>query len=325
MRNFRPQYQKPDLFQFIDNVSFVQGKHSLRAGVESRRKNNTFLDSNRTIPSYTFNGNYTSESIADLLLGEVYQFDANTQAVVEQLQNVWSAFFQDDWKAARNLTVNLGPRYDYTTPYYGARPNTNINFDPKTGQLVSARNPTDYTINPDFKDLGPRLGIAWQILPKRLVLRGGYGIFYSGEDMTGSNINLPLNPPQLIPITIIRQGTTGPAPFLISDPIPPTLFDTYDTSIVSLRAREKDHRSALIQQFNVALQFLLPQTSPSRSRTSAIAGTACCRFTRSTRRHSAWMAASPKIDRIRSGRRSIWVPRARGDGTTRCRRSSKNV
>jgi hypothetical protein len=260
VRNFRPQYQKPDLFQFVDNLSFVRGAHSLRAGIESRRKNNTFLDSNRTVPAYTFNGNFTSEALADLLIGQVYQFDANTQAVVEQSQNAWAGFVQDDWKVARNFTVNLGLRYEYVTPYYGARPNVNINFDPKTGQLITAKNPADYLVNPDKNNFGPRIGLAWQIVPKKLVLRGGYGIFYSGEDMSGSDVNLPLNPPQLIPVTIIRQGT-GPAPFLLSDPIPSGIFDNYNTSIVSLRAREKDYHAALIQQFNAALQVLLPLTS----------------------------------------------------------------
>ncbi|HJZ96816.1 MAG TPA: TonB-dependent receptor [Candidatus Solibacter sp.] len=260
VRNFRPQYQKPSLFQFIDNISLTRGAHSLRAGFETRQKNNTFLDSQRTVPAYTFNANYTSEALADLLLGEVYQFDANTQAVVEQIQKVYSAFFQDDWKVARNFTLNLGLRYDYTTPFYGARPNMNINFDPKTGQLVYAKNPTDYTVATDHKDFGPRIGLAWQIKPNKIVMRGGYGIFYSGEDMSGSDVNLPLNPPQLTPVTIIRQGT-GPAPFLLSQPIPSGIFDNYDTTIISLRAREADYKSALIQQFNVALQFLLPMKS----------------------------------------------------------------
>ncbi|MBS1855460.1 MAG: TonB-dependent receptor [Acidobacteria bacterium] len=260
VRNFRPQYQKPDLFQFIDNVSFVRGAHSLRAGVETRRKNDSFLDSARTIPAYTFNGNYTTESMADLLLGQVYQFDANTQAVVEQLQNAWAGFVQDDWKIARNFTLNLGLRYEYETPYYGARPNMNINFDPGTGQLVKASNPTDYLVNPDKRDWAPRIGLAWQILPGKLVARGGYGIFYSGEDMSGSDVSLPLNPPQLTPVTIVRQGT-GPAPFLLSDPIPPGIFNNYNTTIVSLRAREKNYHAALIQQFNLALQYLLPSQS----------------------------------------------------------------
>ena len=260
VRNFRPQFQKPEVFQFVDTVSWVRGKHSLRAGIEARRKNDSFLDSNRTVPAYTFNGNFTGEPMADLLLGQTYQFDANSQAIVEQLQNAWSGFLQDDWKVLPNLTLNLGLRYEYTTPYYGADPNKNINFDLKTGQLVSAKNPTDYTVNPDYKDFGPRLGIAWQVIPSKLVLRGGYGVFYSGEDMSGSDVSLPLNPPQLVPVTLVRAGS-GPSPLLISDPIPGGLFNNYNSSIISLRAREADYHSALVQQFNLAAQVLLPLNS----------------------------------------------------------------
>jgi hypothetical protein len=260
VRNFRPQYQKPDLFQFVDNLSVVHGAHSVRAGFETRQKNNTFLDSNRTVPAYTFNGNFTTEAMADLLMGSVYQFDANTQVVVEQLQKAYAGYVQDDWKVSRNVTLNLGMRYEYTTPYYGARPNMNINFDFKTGRLVTARNPSDYTVNADHTNFGPRLGVAWQIKPQKVVLRAGYGIFYSGEDMSGSDISLPLNPPQLTPVTLIRVGT-GPPPLRLSDTIPSNLFDSYNTSIISLRAREKDYHAARIQQFNVAIQFLLPLKS----------------------------------------------------------------
>jgi len=42
VRNFRPQFQQPELFQLIDNLSIVRGKHSIRSGFETRQKNNSF-------------------------------------------------------------------------------------------------------------------------------------------------------------------------------------------------------------------------------------------------------------------------------------------
>jgi len=55
-----------------------------------RQKNKQLPGFQPHVPAYTFNGNFTSESIADLLTGNVYQFDSNTQAVVEQTtENRW--------------------------------------------------------------------------------------------------------------------------------------------------------------------------------------------------------------------------------------------
>jgi len=259
-RNFRPQHQQPILFQFIESLSISRGAHSIRAGFETRQKNDLFLDSNRTVPDYVFGGRFTGEALADMLLGETQQFDANTQAEVEQLQKAYAGYVQDDWKVAPSFTLNIGLRYEYTTPYYGASPNRNINFDFKTGQIILAKNPADYLVTPDHSNVGPRLGAAWQVLPGKLVLRGGYGLFYSGEDISGSDVNLPENPPQLIPITLAQVGT-GPAPFKLSDPVPSGIFDSYNSSIVSLRAREPDYRAARVQQFNIAMQYLLPLKS----------------------------------------------------------------
>ncbi len=165
----------------------------------------------RTVPAYTFGGRFTGEAAGDLLTGYVQQLDANTQTVVQQLQKAYAVFVQDDFKILPTLTLNLGLRYEYTTPYYAASPNRNINFDPKTGQLVYPKNGTDYLVNADHSNIGPRVGIAWQLVPRQVVLRAGYGMFFSGEDIFGSDINLPLNPPQLIPITLQQQGNTGRA------------------------------------------------------------------------------------------------------------------
>jgi hypothetical protein len=257
-RNFRPQFQEPHLFQLLESLSVSRGAHSIRLGFETRQKNNRFLDSQRTVPAYTFGGRFTGEAMADLLVGYLQQFDANTQAVVEQLQKAYAGYVQDDWKVAPALALNLGLRYEYTTPFYGNSPNRNINFDFKTGQLIYAQKPTDYLVKPDHSNIGPRLGAAWQIFPDKLVLRTGYGLFFSGEDISGSDVNLPLNPPQLTPITLAQVGTTGPPPFKLSDPVPSGIFQNYNTNIISLRARETDFHAARVQQFNVALQYLLP-------------------------------------------------------------------
>ncbi len=100
-RNFRPQHQQPILFQLLESLSISRGPHSIRAGFETRQKNDLFLDSNRTVPDYVFGGRFTGEALADLLVGQLQQFDANTQAEVEQIQKAYAGYVQDDWKLKR--------------------------------------------------------------------------------------------------------------------------------------------------------------------------------------------------------------------------------
>jgi len=253
-RNFRPQFQRPYLNQFIDSFSMTLGRHFIRTGAEVRLKDNTFIDITRRTPAYNVTGGYTGDSMADLLLGLPDAVILNTVPDVNQLQQAYSFFFQDDWKVSRTFTANLGLRYEYTTPFYGNGKNKNVNFDPRTGGLVFASDDDKYLTTPDKNNFGPRLGMAWQIVPERLVLRAGYGIFYNTEDIYGSEANLPLNPPQLIQARLQRVGT-GAAPIRLSDPIPSGVLSAYDSRTVSLRTREFDQRSGLIQQWNIAMQF----------------------------------------------------------------------
>jgi hypothetical protein len=258
-RGFRPQYQKPSLYQVLDSVSIVRGQHNMKVGFETRQKSNTNLNSNRTTPEYDFNGNFTGEALADMLTGQVYQFIANTQEVEEILQKAYAVYFQDDWKVAPSLTLNLGLRWEYETPFYGAAPNENINFNFQTGQQITGTGPTDYLVNPDHLDFAPRIGAAWQILPNKLVLRSGFGIFYSGEDISGSDVDLAANPPNVTPITL-TQVSSGPPVLTLSQPVPSNIL-TSSTSLLSLTAREQNYHAARIYQFNAALQYQLPGQS----------------------------------------------------------------
>ena len=258
-RNFRPQFQKPHLYGILDNISLSKGRHTLRMGFEVRSKSDNFVDIQRRTPLYRFRGKFTGDPLGDLFLGLDDQFTINSVPVVTQLQQVWAGYVQDDWKVTPRLTVNLGLRYEYATPYYGDSPNRNINFDFTQGQLVRATGSNKYLVNPDKQDWGPRLGVAYQLLPNRFVLRAGYGIFYNGEDIFGSDTNLPLNPPQLVSVTLNSQGSMSP--LKISDPIPDNILTQFDPSTLNLRAREKNWKTPRVQQYNVALQVSLPAKS----------------------------------------------------------------
>jgi hypothetical protein len=261
-RNFRPQFQRPYLNQIVDAVSIQAGRHFLRTGLELRFKDNTFIDITRRTPAYSFQGRYTNDGMADLLLGFPEAVQLNTVPEVNQLQRAMSFFVQDDFKFSPTVTFNLGMRYEYTTPFYGNGKNVNVNFNPSNqGLLIAGRDGNDkYLVTPDRNNFGPRLGVAWQIVPERVVLRGGYGIFYNSEDFYGSEANLPLNPPQLIQATLIRVGT-GPAPVRVQDPIPQGVLSNFDSRLVALRTREREQRSGLIQQWNVATQFQVSRAS----------------------------------------------------------------
>ncbi len=253
-RNFRPQFQTPKLHQIIDTVSLNASKHFLRSGFELRLKDNSFVDVTRRSPAYNFQGRFTNDAMGDLLLGFPESVQLNTVPEVKQLQEAYSFFLQDDFKLSRTLTLNLGLRYEYTTPFYGSGKNKNINFNPATGALVFASDKDKYLTTPDKNNFGPRLGVAWQALPEKLVVRAGYGLFYNTEDIYGSEANLPLNPPQLIQPTLLRVGT-GPAPLRLSDALPSGVLSNFDSRTIGLRTREQAQRSGRIQQFNLALQY----------------------------------------------------------------------
>jgi hypothetical protein len=149
----------------------------------------------------------------------------------------------------------MGLRYEYTTPYYGSGDNENVNFDFNTGQLVFASGDDKYLMDTDRNNFAPRLGVAWQATPERVVVRGGFGVFYSMEDMRGSEGIIALNPPALIQASLV--GTGNNSPIGLSDPFPANLLANYDPSTVSVKARERDQQAATIYQWNVATEVLL--------------------------------------------------------------------
>jgi outer membrane receptor protein involved in Fe transport len=211
---------------------------------------NEYFDVAPTRGNLTFNGSFTNNAFADFLLG--YSQRAQLTNVYVVNQRLWSTsfFVQDDWKATDALTVNLGLRYDFTTPPYDAN-NQMANFDPTgAGSLYFASDGSladRALVEPDKNNFSPRVGLVYK-LGDRTILRGGYGTFYNQFERAGSEDQLALNPPGLRNIDITATGNTNPVLFL-RDGFPSDFLDRLVIGNLMLRAADPKAPRTRVQQF----------------------------------------------------------------------------
>jgi hypothetical protein len=204
---------------------------------------------------------------------------------------VWegSGFVQDDYRIGRSLTVNLGVRYE-RLGLFSDELGRNSSFDvnkanagpPPSGSLdgyIVASNfsaalpPGVIRVNNKFGNYGegqnaiaPRIGFAWQILPttSRLVLRGGYGMYYSrptGQVSTESVLAAPFSLTR-ISTGLANAAATFEAPFAQPFPTPASfpLFVPYSsTTKSSVNALAPNFRPAIVQQFSLNTQVEVHQ------------------------------------------------------------------
>src|SRR3989441_5755438 len=159
--------------QFSDSLSYVVGKHTLKFGVtviqrhiESLQsdlgKGFYFHDDFTATPGKTPAAGRTGYEVAEMLIGRTSFTTAAFVTPTTAISYEQGFFAQDDWRAGRRLTLNLGLRYDVLTPPYEAN-NKLANFDPTTQKLiVGGQNGVPRsTVNTDRNNFGPRLGFAY--------------------------------------------------------------------------------------------------------------------------------------------------------------------
>lgn len=191
-----------------DSVSWTHGAHSIRVGFDWRSFQYSLSDRSHESPNLSFsngqtgftpaNGNATGDPFASFLLGAVQEASYAVIAVQPRfIQNYYAGYVQDDYKVRRNLMLNIGLRYDVETPRHEAHsfqsvfsptaPNSGTTTIPISPSIPGALIFGQPAIAADtyYKDFGPRLGFAYapdNLFGKlgKMVLRGGYGIFYAG-------------------------------------------------------------------------------------------------------------------------------------------------
>ena len=180
------------------HVTWLRGSHSIKSGTDYLFQYFNIFRPERPSGTYDFGRAFTQgpnptassatsgHGAATFLLGAPTGGSFSDDPSLATSQRYYSFYLQDDWKALRNLTVNLGLRWEYQAPWTD-RFNQLGYFDPDfTDPLTKQKgllrftgrdgNPRHQTA-PDRNNFAPRVGLAWQVRPK-MVIRAGYGMFY---------------------------------------------------------------------------------------------------------------------------------------------------
>jgi hypothetical protein len=248
--------------QVLDNFSYVSGRHAWKFGFDHRRTEFNFRQGNSSQGSLTYNGVFTNDpntraggnAFADFLLGYPASSSIGSPLAPGSRVRNYSAFAQDDWRVSSRLTLNLGVRYEYTTPVFDVN-NRLANFNLPANALVFAQpgGIEDRSLaNPDRNNFAPRFGLAYQVASKTVV-RAGYGMFYTLED-SGYSV-WSNNPPFSIVVGLTSDQinpSTSPRPSVGFPPV--TAGTTLGGRFLNINARPTNFPAAYSQQWNVSVE-----------------------------------------------------------------------
>jgi hypothetical protein len=261
-----PIYRRENTFQYLDNMTYTVGKHTLKWGADFRRRQLTIYQTNQGNGRFNFSPALTDsrqpagsggDSMASFLLGygTLIAHDYTMNWPGERGLEV-GTYFADDWRVTKNLTLNIGLRWDYFSPYSEVA-NRWANFNVATAKIdVAGRNGVDkyVGIEPYYKNFGPRFGFAYQVLT-HTVIRGGFGLFYNPTGSEGGSLRLFRQLPFGSTLSI-SPGDINPGQ-RVSDgfpPLQPINFALADNPTGAMFAVDHRFRPSYAQQFNFTVE-----------------------------------------------------------------------
>lgn len=262
--SFQPNIKNTRTFQILENVSWIRGNHSFKFGADVRFDRSDITGSQHARGIFNFNGKFTGVSFGDFLLGQLNTGLLRTQSLGDLRFQSWMFHAQDDWKVTPNLTLNLGLRYELTSPWFDSQNRMNkiiLEPGPDFGRTITAGErgagwSGRRLVNTDTNNFGPRLGASWKFA-ERWVLRAGGGVFFGGQQAVGGARRMIVNFPFFS--QVLRASTNTAPAFLLADGFPDGFLG--DLSSGASRPANVDlvHWSGnmplpTIYQWNVSLQ-----------------------------------------------------------------------
>ena len=320
-----PQFQNPSLLDPKINYTWIKRNHSLKFGYEWEKVWMGVLDNNPLYGSFSYGGGYSAcvagtviagvgtcsaaagtpvnlstakvadTYFADFLFGTTSAYALANYFEAHLRETINSAYAQDDWKVLPNLTLNLGLRWEYGSPY-SEQNNYVSNFDP-VAQTVLTLSPgavlgngiTPTTgsgvygktlVDPDLNDFAPRVGFAYAP-GGNISIRGGFGTSYVHYTRAGSGDILAINAPQAqfasvtqitpttanhcatpLPAQVVPIGSTTPSCYATAEQgFPSGLVTSFNSATDNITWIPRHTRDSYVENYYLAVQRQLSKNS----------------------------------------------------------------
>src|SRR6185503_14589245 len=254
-----PQNSVTNVYQFLNNSSYVCGDHLIKFGVDLRfSQQNAFRDvESRGRIQFSPFTQITGNALGDLLLGlplvtSIARVDNPQQVRTES----YNFFINDSYRVTPRLTLVGGLRYEYNSPPVDAADRATI-YDVATRNLVpvGTNGVPRSGFDADKNNFAPRVGFAWSIGDDQVtVLRGGYGIYYDQSPLAPAEA-LYFNSP------FFDNNIFFPLPglpLMVNDPWPAFFpFALPDSAL----AIQRDLRTGYMQHWNLNVEHQLGSRS----------------------------------------------------------------
>ena len=257
LQDTSPQFRLTQNFSINDSMSLTHGKHGWTWGGDYRRQLIDLSNAPNARGSFVFTGDATGLAFADFLLGFPQQTSVQFGGDDYHFRaNAFDLFGQDNWRATKNFTLNLGLRYEYVSPLTELNDKlANLDIAPgftavapvlpgQVGSITGIHYPSSL-INPDRNNFAPRVGLAWKPFSKT-VARAGYSVNYNLGQYGSLAIQLGFQPP--FAVTQTNNGVSPTALTLQNG------FPASTTQVTNSYAVDPNYRLAYVQSWNLNVQ-----------------------------------------------------------------------